>query len=126
MNFALLLNEKFVGRNIVRVAMLLPWAIPGMVAAHTWRWIYNDQFGILNALMQRAGIISIPINWLGSTQLALWAVIIVNVWRGVPFFLFSILGGLQTIDDQLYDAGKIDGANLVQRFFFGLAQHRSM
>jgi len=116
--FALLLNEKFAGRGIVRVAMLLPWAIPGMVAANTWKWIYNDQFGILNALMRRIGIISTPINWLGSMQLALWAVIIVNVWRGIPFFLFTILGGLQTIDKELYDAGKIDGANMLHRFLY--------
>ena len=115
--FALLLNEKFPARGIVRVAMLLPWAIPGMVAANTWKWIYNDQYGILNALMKRIGLISTSINWLGSMQLALWSVIIVNVWRGIPFFLFSILGGLQTIDGQLYDAGKIDGANLFHRFF---------
>jgi multiple sugar transport system permease protein len=98
--------------------MLLPWAIPGMVAANTWKWIYNDQYGILNALLRRAGIISAPINWLGSMQLALLSVIIVNIWRGIPFFLFSVLGGLQTIDDQLYDAGKIDGANILHRFFY--------
>ncbi|GHT80454.1 ABC transporter permease [Spirochaetia bacterium] len=116
--FALVLNEKFPGRSIVRVAMLLPWAIPGMVAANTWKWIYNDQYGILNALMRRIGIISAPINWLGSMQLALLAVIIVNVWRGIPFFLFSILGALQTIDGDLYDAGKIDGANVVHRFLY--------
>lgn len=118
MIFALLLNEQFRGRGLVRVAMLLPWAIPGMVAANTWKWIYNDQYGILNALLRRAGIISAPINWLGSMQLALLSVIIVNIWRGIPFFLFSVLGGLQTIDDQLYDAGKIDGANILHRFFY--------
>jgi multiple sugar transport system permease protein len=118
MIFALLLNEKFRGRGIVRVAMLLPWAIPGMVAANTWKWIYNDQYGILNAVMRRIGIISSPINWLGSMQLALVSVIIVNIWRGIPFFLFSILGALQTIDADLYDAGKIDGASMAQRFFY--------
>jgi ABC-type sugar transport system permease subunit len=116
--FALLLNEKFPGRGIVRVAMLLPWAIPGMVAANTWKWIYNDQYGILNAVMRRIGIISTPINWLGTMDLALLAVIIVNVWRGIPFFLFSILGALQTIDGDLYDAGKIDGANVAHRFWY--------
>ncbi|QQO10082.1 carbohydrate ABC transporter permease [Breznakiella homolactica] len=116
MAFALLLNEKFRGRSIVRVSMLLPWAIPGMVAANTWKWMYNDQYGIINAVMRNIGIISKPIPWLGDMKLALLSVIIVNIWRGIPFFLFSILGALQTIDDQLYDAGKIDGANMVQRF----------
>jgi ABC-type sugar transport system permease subunit len=118
MIFALLLNEKFRGRAIIRVGMLLPWAIPGMVAANTWKWMYNDQYGIINAILRRLHIISTTIPWLGSVHLALLSVIIVNVWRGVPFFLFSILGALQTIDDQLYDAGKIDGANVFHRFFY--------
>ena len=117
MLFALLLNEKFHGRAITRVAMLLPWAIPGMVAANTWKWMYNDQYGIINEILRDLHLISTPIPWLGSMNLALFSVIIVNIWRGVPFFLFSILGALQSIDDQLYDAGKIDGANVFQRFF---------
>lgn len=117
MLFALLLNEKFRGRAFTRVAMLLPWAIPGMVAANTWKWMYNDQYGIINEVLRKLHIISQPIPWLGSMRLALISVMIVNIWRGVPFFLFSILGALQSIDDQLYDAGKIDGANVVQRFF---------
>ena len=117
MLFALLLNEKFHGRAITRVAMLLPWAIPGMVAANTWKWMYNDQYGIINEILRDLHLISTPIPWLGSMNLALFSVIIVNIWRGVPFFLFSILGALQSIDDQLYDAGKIDGANIFQRFF---------
>jgi ABC-type sugar transport system permease subunit len=118
MIFALLLNEKFRGRGIIRVGMLLPWAIPGMVAANTWKWMYNGQYGIINTLLKRMHLISLPINWLGSVHLALLSVIIVNVWRGIPFFLFTILGGLQTIDDQLYDAGKIDGAGMIQRFLY--------
>ncbi len=117
MLFALLLNESFHGRSITRVAMLLPWAIPGMVAANTWKWMYNDQYGIINEILRDLHIISTPIPWLGSMGLALFSVMIVNIWRGIPFFLFSILGALQSIDDQLYDAGKIDGANVFQRFF---------
>ncbi len=114
--FALLLNENFKGRGFVRVAMLVPWAIPGMVAAHTWRWMYNDQYGIINAILRNIGLIDNPIPWLSDMKLALIAVIIVNIWRGIPFFLFSILGGLQTIDSQLYDAAKVDGAGIVSRF----------
>lgn len=117
MLFALLLNERFRGRGLVRVSMLLPWAIPGMVAAHAWKWIYNDQYGILNAVLHRLGLISSPIPWLSDMNLALVAVIIVNVWRGIPFFVFSILGALQTIDQQLYDAAQVDGAHILQRFF---------
>ena len=113
---ALVLNEKFHGRGFVRVCMLLPWAIPGIVAAHSWKWMYNDQYGIINALLRHIGIISQPIPWLSDMRLALISVMIVNIWRGVPFFLFSIIGGLQTIDNQLYDAAKIDGAGPVMRF----------
>ena len=114
--FAMLLNEKFRGRGFVRVSMLVPWAIPGMVAAHTWRWMYNDQYGIINVILKNIGFIDSPILWLSDRNIALISVIIVNIWRGIPFFLFSILGGLQTIDTQLYDAAKVDGANVVKRF----------
>ncbi len=114
--FALVVNEKFAGRNIVRVCLLLPWAIPGMVAAHTWRWMYNDQYGIINELLVRFNIVNAPVPFLSSVDLTLLSVMIVNVWRGIPFFLFSILGALQVIDGQLYDAGKVDGANIFQRF----------
>lgn len=115
--FAMLLNENFKGRGFVRVALLVPWAIPGMVAAHTWRWMYNDQYGIINEVLRNIGLIDNPIPWLSDMKLALIAVIIVNIWRGIPFFFFSILGGLQTIDSQLYDAAKVDGAGIVSRFF---------
>lgn len=117
MAFALLLNEQFRFRGVVRVGMLIPWAIPGMVAAHTWKWMYNDQYGIINSVLKRLGLISTQIPWLSDMHLALVSVMIVNIWRGIPFFLFSILGGLQAIDKQLYDAAKIDGAGVVHRFF---------
>lgn len=116
MIFALVLNEKFWGRSFVRVSLLLPWAIPGMVAAHTWRWMFNDQYGIINELLLRLNIINEHIPFLSSVKLTLISVMIVNVWRGIPFFLFSFLGALQIIDKELYDAGKVDGANIIQRF----------
>jgi len=118
MMFALTLNQKFFGRSIVRVLFLVPWAISGMVAATTWRWMYNDTYGIISHGLMNLGIIHKPIPWLSSPYLALISVIIVNIWRGVPFFLFSILGGLQTIDKQLYEAAKIDGAGPVRQFFY--------
>lgn len=117
MTAALVLNEHFRARGLVRVCMLLPWAIPGIVAAQSWKWMYNDQYGIINALFKRTGLISQPIPWLSDMHLALVSVMLVNIWRGIPFFLFSILGGLQTIDTQLYDAAKVDGAGPVMRFF---------
>lgn len=117
MILALTLNEDFKGRAIVRMLLLIPWALPGMVAAMTWKWMYNDTFGIINSILKNIGIIETSIPWLSSKDLTLYSVIIVNIWRGVPFFIFSLLGGLQTIDSQLYDAAKVDGANILRRFW---------
>jgi multiple sugar transport system permease protein len=116
MIFALTVNQNFYGRSIVRVLFLVPWAISGMVAALTWKWMYNDTYGIINQLLRNIGLIHQPINWLSDPHLVLISVIIVNVWRGIPFFLFSILGGLQTIDKQMYEAARIDGAGPIRQF----------
>ncbi|NOU95538.1 ABC transporter permease subunit [Paenibacillus sp. LMG 31456] len=117
MIFALTVNQQFFGRSIVRVLFLVPWAISGMVAALTWKWMYNDTFGIINKVLLDIGLIDSPVAWLSGANIALVSVIIVNIWRGIPFFLFSILGGLQTIDRQLYEAAKIDGAGTIRQFF---------
>ena len=117
MILALTLNEKFIGRGIIRMLLLIPWAIPGMVAAMTWKWMYNDTFGIINSILKNIGLIEASIPWLSSKHLTLYSVIIVNIWRGVPFFLFSLLGALQTIDGQLYEAAKVDGAKVIRRFW---------
>ncbi|MCY9668536.1 sugar ABC transporter permease [Paenibacillus alginolyticus] len=117
MIFALTLNQAFFGRSIVRVLFLVPWAISGLVSALTWKWMYNDSYGIINQLLLDSGLIDIPVAWLSGPKIALVSVIIVNIWRGIPFFLFSILGGLQTIDRQMYEAAKIDGAGPIRQFF---------
>ncbi|TVY07570.1 carbohydrate ABC transporter permease [Paenibacillus cremeus] len=116
MIFALTLNQQFFGRSVIRVLFLVPWAISGLVAALTWKWMYNDSYGIFNQLLLNSGLIEAPVAWLSGPQIALVSVIIVNIWRGVPFFLFSILGGLQTIDKQMYEAATIDGAGPIRRF----------
>jgi multiple sugar transport system permease protein len=117
MIFALTLNQAFFGRSIVRVLFLVPWAISGLVSALTWKWMYNDSYGIINQLLLDSGLIDNPVAWLSGPKIALVSVIIVNIWRGIPFFLFSILGGLQTIDRQMYEAAKIDGAGPIRQFF---------
>lgn len=117
MTFALTLNQPFFGRSVVRVLFLVPWAISGLVSALTWKWMYNDSYGIINQLLMESGLIHTPVAWLSGPHTALISVIIVNIWRGIPFFLFSILGGLQTIDKQLYEAAKIDGAGTIRQFF---------
>ncbi|NPV54096.1 MAG: sugar ABC transporter permease [Firmicutes bacterium] len=112
---ALVLNEKLPLRNLWRAIILIPWAVPNLVATLTWRWMYSDTNGIINALLLKAGIIDYPIPWLASTSTAMFAVIVINVWKGIPFFTFSLLGGLQGIDAQLYEAAAIDGANWWQQ-----------
>lgn len=116
MGLALLLNQNFKGRTFFRTALLIPWAIPGMVAAQTWRWMYDSTYGIINSILIRSGLLEMPVPWLSSPKITLYSAALVNIWRGIPFFLFSILGGLQMIDNQIYEAARLDGANGVQQF----------
>jgi multiple sugar transport system permease protein len=115
---AVVLNEKFFGRSVIRMLLLIPWALSGMVAAMTWKWMFDDTYGIINALLLGWGIVSAPVPWLSGVNMALISVIIVNIWRGVPFFMFSLLGGLQTIDKGMYEAARMDGAGPIKQFFF--------
>ena len=117
MILALVLNQNFRGRAFFRTVLLIPWALPGMVAAMTWRWMYDSTYGILNSLLLRMDIIDLPIAWLSNPKLTLITVMIVNIWRGVPFFIFSLLGALQTLDGQMYEAAYIDGAGPVRQYF---------
>ena len=114
---AVILNKKFVGRGFFRTVLLIPWALPGTVAATTWRWMYDSTYGIINSLLLSGGIISQPIAWLSNPDLTLYTAMIVNVWRGVPFFIFSLLGALQTVDYQMYEAAHLDGAGALRQFW---------
>lgn len=116
MIYALVLNEKFYGRTVAIICLLIPWTIPSMVAANTWKWMFNDSYGIINSILERIHLIHSAIPWLSDTRIVLFSVIVVNIWRGVPFFIFSLMGGLQTIDKQLYEAAEMDGANWIQKF----------
>jgi multiple sugar transport system permease protein len=114
---ALVLNETFAGRGLVRAAMLIPWAMPGVVIATLWRFMYSDQYGVFNDILFRLGLIPSYQNVLGG-PLALPAVMLVMIWRATPFTALLILAGLQMIPGELYESAKIDGANAVQRFLF--------
>lgn len=113
---ALALNSEFRGRNIARALLIIPWTLPNIVAVLNWRWIFSDTGGILNHLLKAAGFIDSNLVWLGDATLAFLAVLIVNIWRGVPFFGVSILSKLQTIPHDYYEAAEVDGANAWQRF----------
>lgn len=115
---ALLLHQSFRGRAIVRTITLLPWIIPGVVVALIWEFIYQPNYGLLNDILSRAGLMTERVAWLANPSLAMPAVILANIWRGVPFFAIMLLAGLQAIPTELYEAARVDGASVWQRFRF--------
>lgn len=106
---ALVLNKQFFGRSVVRAAVLIPWAIPTIVSAKMWAWMMHDQFGILNDMLERLQLISEPIAWTASSDTALIAVMIVDIWKTTPFMALLILAGLQMVPGDIYEAAKLDG-----------------
>jgi ABC-type sugar transport system permease subunit len=113
---ALLLNDRFRGRGIYRSVLLLPWVVPPVVAGTSWMWMYADQDGIINRTLRGLGIISKPIYWLSVPHLAMISAIIVYVWRNFPFMMITLLAALSSIPDDIYEAGRIDGASSWQLF----------
>jgi multiple sugar transport system permease protein len=114
---ALLLHQAFRGRAFVRTITLLPWIIPGVVVALIWEFIYQPNYGLLNDLLARAGWTGERVAWLADPALAMPAVIFTNIWRGVPFFAIMLLAGLQAIPVEMYEAARVDGASVTQRFW---------
>ena len=106
---ALVLNQSFRGRGLVRAAVLIPWAIPTIVSAKMWAWMMHDQFGILNDMFERLGLISEPIAWTASPDTAMIAILIVDIWKTTPFMALLILAGLQMVPGDIYEAAKLDG-----------------
>lgn len=113
---ALLVNCKVRGAKVIRSLYLIPWMLPGALAALMWKWMYHGSIGLLNYVLLQSGLANEPIPWLSKPETVLWAAVLVNVWRGAPFFMIMLLGGLQTISYELYESAQIDGANFVQRF----------
>jgi multiple sugar transport system permease protein len=114
---ALLIDQRVVARGFVRGVVLLPWAMPALVAVLIWGWFYNDLFGLFNYILMQLHITSEPLYFLGTAQLAMPSVIAVNVWRGFPFFAITLLAGLQGVSSELYEAGQVDGASALARFW---------
>src|SRR4028119_1751926 len=117
MGVALVLNQSFKGRGVVRTIALLPWALPTALMGLAWAWIFNDQYGIVNDILLRLGILKTGISWLGDPTLAMMAVIIADVWKTTPFIALLLLAGLQSISSDLYEAHSIDGASAWQSFW---------
>lgn len=118
--FAMLLNTKLLRNGVkafFRVIYILPWVFTAAIIAILWRLMLNPN-GIINYLLQTAGIISQQVQWLSSEKTALIALIFINIWSGYPFYMVSLLAGLQGIPGDLYEAATVDGAGGIKRFFF--------
>jgi multiple sugar transport system permease protein len=114
---ALLLNRHFRGKRIIRASMLLPFIIPTVLSTFAWRWMFDPTFSVLNWLLYRTGFITTKIPFLSDGDYGMWCAIVVNTWRGMPFFAITLLAGLQTISPDLQEAASLDGANGWQRFW---------
>jgi trehalose/maltose transport system permease protein len=114
---ALVVNSQFRGRGVMRASMLIPWAIPTVVAAQMWKWMYDQVFGVINALFQDVGIISHPLAWTSLPSTSLPAIAAVDVWKTTPFVALLLLAGLQVIPSDVYEAARIDGASAWQQFW---------
>jgi multiple sugar transport system permease protein len=117
LGIALILNQRFFGRGAVRTVAIIPWALPTALIGLAWAWIFNDQFGVVNDILLRLGVIQTGINWLGEPTLAMVAVVFADVWKTTPFISILLLAGLQSISSDLYEAHAIDGARPWQSFY---------
>lgn len=109
LGWALMMNQSFRGRAVVRAASLLPWVLPTTVTAFLAAWIFNGQYGVLNALLLQAGLITQPVTWLAEERGAMAAVILTKAWLSVPLFMAFFLAGLQGVSQDQIDAARVDG-----------------
>jgi multiple sugar transport system permease protein len=114
---AVLLNRHFRGKRLVRASMLLPFIVPTVLSTFAWRWMFDPTFSVLNWLLYKGGFIVTKVPFLSDGVYGLWCAIVVNTWRGMPFFAITLLAGLQTISPDLHEAASLDGANGWKRFW---------
>jgi multiple sugar transport system permease protein len=114
---ALALSTKIRGTKVLRGVMLIPWLIPGVVVSFLWMWIFNANYGVMNALLEGVGLIDEPQAWLAHPTTAMIAVIVAKTWQSFPWMMVMLLAGLQTVPHELHEAAEIDGAGTVRRFF---------
>ena len=114
---ALVINQPFRGRNLARAFLLLPFIVPTVLSTVAWMWILDPTFSVINWTLRNTGLVTQNFSWLGNATLAMVSIIMVNTWRGLPFYGITLLAGLQTIPPDLYEAAAIDGASITQRFW---------
>ncbi len=115
---ALLLNRHFRGKRLVRASMLLPFIVPTVLSTYAWRWMFDPTFSVLNWTLYKLGFIADKLPFLSDGVWGLGCAIVVNTWRGMPFFAITLLAGLQTINPDLHEAASLDGANAWERFWY--------
>lgn len=115
---AVLLNQNFRGRALVRSVTLVPWVVPGIVAATTWAWMLHTEFGIINYMLTAPGIIDKPVGWLTNGNTVMPVMIAINIWKMFPFVAIMVLAGLQSISNDLYEAARIDGASFWEEVWY--------
>lgn len=113
---ALFLQRRFVGSQIIRSIVLLPWVLPGAISAVLWVWVFHPSFGVLNGLLRSLGLINESIPWLTSPKLALYAVIVAHVWTQIPFAVVLIMAALSAINAEVLEAGELDCRSPHKRF----------
>ncbi len=111
-----LLNRSFWWRGVARALVIIPWALPSVIIALMWSWMYDFNLGLINDLGLRLGLLAEPVPWLAQPRTAFWAVVLVLIWQGFPFFAIVVLAGLQSIPRDLYEAAAVDGATAWQGF----------
>jgi multiple sugar transport system permease protein len=114
---ALFLKRRFKFRGAYQAFIFFPWAVSGFLIGMLFRWMFNAEFGVVNDLLMKVGLIDSPVPWLAQPGFAMTAIIIANVWYGVTFFAIMILAALQSVSDEMYEAAALDGAGKVRTFF---------
>ncbi len=114
---AVILNQSFKGRSVVRGLVLIPWATPSVLAALIWMWILDDNYGVLNHLLTQVGLSSLAQAWFSQSVTALPSLMLIDLWQGIPFFAVMLLAAMQSISGDLVEAAKLDGANAFRTFW---------
>jgi len=117
LGIALVLSSGIRGQGILRAAVLVPWAIPTVISAKMWTWMYNDLYGVINTILLKIGLIDAPIAWLANSSTVMLALVFVDVWKTTPFMALLLLAGLQLIPKDVYEAAEIDSHSKTKTFF---------
>lgn len=123
---ALALRKRFPFRGVYQALVFFPWAVSGFLIGMLFRWMFNAEFGVVNDLLMKVGLIEAPLPWLADPKLAMVAVIVANVWYGVTFFAIMILAALQSVPDEMLEAASLDGAGKVRQLFSIIIPYISM